>query len=200
MIAENDDGVAPGQPRGFTTPRLRAETLALKHADSLYPILAADFELYRHIPTEAPASLETVKTRFENLLVGRSADGAEKWLNWVLFGKECDSIVGTLEATVREHECCALIAYFIFKGHRRQGLGAEAVLSLVTWLFDTHASVESVKAYVDEHNQPSLGLVRKAGFRHIETLKDADFFDGSSRTEFVFDISRSEYNARIPES
>ena len=170
---------------------MRAEPLALAHAEPLYPILSSDPELYRYIPGNAPESLEALRTRFVQLLVGVSADGKERWLNWTLFSKRDGRLAGRLEATIRELDRCALIAYSIFDGHRRQGLGKEAVAALIQWLFHKYPAVETVKAYIDDQNQPSLRLVESVGLAHTETKNDADFFDGVSRTEAVFSITRA---------
>ena len=184
---------APLESGGFETPRMRAEPLTLEHAEKLFPILSSDPELYRYIPEKAPESLAALKTRFAQLLAGESADGKERWLNWTLSSRRDGSFVGSLQATVRELDQSALIAYSVFDDHRRQGLGKEAVAALVQWLFDTCLSVETIRAQVDDQNLASLRLAESAGMTWAGTEEDADFFDGASRTEAVFSVTRSRF-------
>ncbi len=67
------------------------------HAEEMFALLS-DPALYEH-EGEPPASLEWLRERFARLETGRSADGSEQWLNWVM-ALPGDALAGYVQATV----------------------------------------------------------------------------------------------------
>ena len=57
--------------------------------------------------------------------------------------------------------------------------------AVFNFLRDEH-SIKIVKAWSDTRNKASHRLAERMGMQVIETIKDADFFKGSTSDEFVF--------------
>lgn len=62
--------------------RLHLEPLTVEHADEMVVVLD-DPDLHVFIGGR-PAGCEELRARYEQLVVGHSHDGHERWLNWVI--------------------------------------------------------------------------------------------------------------------
>jgi RimJ/RimL family protein N-acetyltransferase len=60
------------------------------------------------------------------------------------------------------------IGYGLAAPSRRRGIGTRAVAALVDWLL-ARDDVQAVIAHVDPDNTPSVRLLRRLGFRYVET-------------------------------
>jgi ribosomal-protein-alanine N-acetyltransferase len=76
----------------------------------------------------------------------------------------------------------AEVGYTVFPEHRRRGYAEEAVRGLFDWAHAEHG-VGRFRASVGSWNQPSLGLLRKLGFKPVGT--QVDEIDGE---ELVFEV------------
>ncbi|MER7505331.1 GNAT family N-acetyltransferase [Nonomuraea pusilla] len=79
--------------------RLTLTPLVVEDADDMVTVLAGQ-ELYAFIGGEPP-DLEGLRARYARLAVGRSPDGRQEWLNWILRRREDGQAVGTVQATVQ---------------------------------------------------------------------------------------------------
>ena len=141
------------------TPRLICIPLKEDHAKAMFAVLQ-DANLYRHIADRPPESIEALRHRYRTLAIGRSADGSETWLNWVLFLKSRHEPIGYYQATVRTH---ALIAYVIHSSFWHRGFAKEAGQSVLSYLFDTYP-INEVRAAINQHNAASIKLANRLGF------------------------------------
>jgi len=171
-------------PCMLTTHRLLLEPLTVAHAEPLVEPLQHP-ELYRFIPT-SPLPLEQLRKRYAFLQGGRSPDGKEKWLNWVLFQRSDGAPIGTFEATVRENGE-ADVAYAIFPPHWRQGFAREAGAAVIEHLRSEHG-VRSFGADIDTRNVASIALVESLGFTRVRVTPNADFFRGESSDEVRYEL------------
>ena len=78
----------------------------------------------------------------------------------------------------------AEIGYTVLPDFRRRGYAQEAVEAMFDWATREH-HILRFRASVSPTNEPSLGLVRKLGFRHIGSQWDEE--DGE---ELVFELER----------
>ena len=76
----------------------------------------------------------------------------------------------------------AEVGYTVYPEHQRQGYAEEAVRALFDWAC-TERQVCRFRASVGPWNEPSLGLVRKLGFRQVGV--QVDEVDGE---ELVFEV------------
>ncbi|MEY4547874.1 MAG: hypothetical protein RL685_4069 [Pseudomonadota bacterium] len=166
------------------TSRLYLEPLRVDHADILVESLQHP-DIYRFIPT-SPLASEALRRRYAFLEGRQSPDGKERWLNWVLFQKSGEGVVGTFEATVRESGE-ADIAYVLFPSYWKQGFAREAGGAVIEHLRHHHG-VPCVGADIDTRNASSIALVEALGFQRVKFTPNADFFRGESSDEYRYEL------------
>src|SRR3954469_21390842 len=116
--------------------RLQREPLRVEHAEELAPLLD-DPGLHVFIGGE-PAALPVLRERYRRQVAGRSPDGSQRWLNWVVRRREDGRAVGTVQATVtlQEEDLVAEVAWVIATPYQGRGYAREAAGSMVAWLRD----------------------------------------------------------------
>jgi len=171
------------------TLHLCIESLSIQHAERIIKYVQNP-AIYSYIPGDPP-SLSDLTKRIKFLAGGKSPDGSELWLNWVLVLRESNSPVGTFQATINPQQASS-IAYEIFVPYWRSGYGYEAAKAVVDHLFDRYP-IPALTANIDTRNIASIKLVEKLGFENIDFLPDADFFKGASSDEFVYELKRTNW-------
>lgn len=149
-------------PCPLQTPRLLLEPLTVEHAREMAPLLA-DVRLHRFSgrPPPTPAELEA---RYARQAVGRSPDGRQLWLNWILRGREDEEVLGFVQATVTPgSEASAELAWTIGVAHQRRGYAREAASAVVDWL--RTCGVGHVVAHIHPDNVASQGVARALGMK-----------------------------------
>jgi RimJ/RimL family protein N-acetyltransferase len=144
---------------------LRAGSLVLEpqlvaHAAEMFAVLS-DPAIYE-FENAPPESLAWLERRFAELESRASADGAQRWLNWVV-RLPTGALAGYVQATIMRDRG-ALIAYELASKHWRQGIGSGAVRTMLEELASTYR-VSAYVAVVKTANYRSLALLRSLGFR-----------------------------------
>lgn len=165
------------------------EPLRPDHAGGMFEGLA-DPAGYLFLPGDPPASVADLRQRYERQGIGRSPDGAEIWLNWVVRRSGSDILLGYTQATIRMR--VALVATHVFPTHWRQGVGTAALRATLDRLFAT-TPIDEARALVDTRNSALIALVRKLSFECLRTIADADCFKGGTSHEHEFAISRAKW-------
>ena len=145
--------------RTLSTERLTLEPLIPSHAEEMFAGLG-DSQLYAHLDSAPPTSVEALRERYERLALRTSPDGREQWWNWVLREKTTGEYVGFVQATVEGRK--AQIAYVLFRHRWGEGLAREAVRRMIAEL-TTHG-VNSMTACVDRANERSQRLLNSLSF------------------------------------
>src|SRR6059058_1561421 len=91
------------------TGRLLLEPLRPDHSAELAPVLA-DPALYVFTGGDPPSAAE-LGERYERQARGRSADGRELWLNWIVRERAGGAAVGYVQATVEPVSGVAEVAW-----------------------------------------------------------------------------------------
>jgi [ribosomal protein S5]-alanine N-acetyltransferase len=146
---------------------LRLEPLLAAHAEEMFRAMSAA-AIYDYMPARPPASPSALRKRYAHLEKGCSADGSERWLNWVvrLKSREC---VGFVQTTIYP----ALSADFAFAfapTHWGRGIAYEAcgaALSCLRHDFD----VRILFATVDPRNVRSIRLLERLGFVGVQSAR-----------------------------
>ena len=73
------------------------EPLRPRHAEKLAPVLN-DVSLHRFTGGE-PIGVKELRARFTRQVIGRSPDGRQSWLNWIVLERLADHPIGTVRAT-----------------------------------------------------------------------------------------------------
>ena len=171
------------------TTRFRIEALRQSHAPIVFPA-QQDPLIYQYIP-QSPLSLEELTRRYSFLEKATSPDGKEHWLDWIVFLKDTDIVIGTFQATIPTDGETS-IAYTVFPAFWRQGYATEIGFYMLSHIFKTY-NPSTIIAEIDTRNLASIQVVQRWGFVKIKTTKNADFFNGSSSDEFTYALTWSEW-------
>lgn len=152
--------------------RLDLEPLRVAHAQEMAPLMD-DARLHAFIGGE-PATLSRLRERYRRQVVGRSPDGAQRWLNWVVRRRWDGRAVGTVQATVvaRDRVLTAEVAWVVATEYQGQGFAREAAQVLVTWLREQ--GVETVMAHLHPDHKASQGVARAVGLSPTSLLVDGE--------------------------
>ena len=158
--------------RPLDGPRVRLEPLREDHAEEMAPLLD-DPGLYVFVGG-APASLAQLRERYRSQATGRSPDGSERWLNWVVRRRVDERPVGTVQATVVQDgtTVTAEVAWVLATAHQGRGYAREAVDVMVAWL--RGQGVTTLVAHVHPDHRASQNVARAAGLAPTTTVVDGE--------------------------
>ena len=108
-----------------------------------------------------PLSPEQLRTRYERLAGGRSADGTEQWCNWIVRVQPGGDAVGFVQATVTDAGGAATVAWVVGVPWQGQGYAAEAAVGVVDWL--AGAGVRTIEAHIYPDHDASGRVAARAG-------------------------------------
>jgi RimJ/RimL family protein N-acetyltransferase len=129
------------------------------HAAAMFPVLSdpAIYE-FENAPPESQAWLER---RFARLESRQSANGHERWLNWVI-RLPSGELAGYVQATVTR-EFVACIAYELASRFWRRGIGSLAVGAMLAELRENYGVI-TFAAVLKSRNVRSAAFLRHLGF------------------------------------
>jgi ribosomal-protein-alanine N-acetyltransferase len=147
----------------IVTPTLRLEPIKADHALPMFAPMSAP-EIYDHIPGNPPTSVAALRERYATLEKGRSPDGRDRWLNWVvrLPTAQC---AGYVQATIHPQHT-ADFGFVFAPAHWGKGIAFEACAAVLPWLA-REAGVVALYATVDPRNARSLRLIARLGFVEV---------------------------------
>jgi [ribosomal protein S5]-alanine N-acetyltransferase len=169
------------------TKRLEFEFINEKHAENIFEQIN-DPRIYQFIPPNKYNTLELLKERYKALSKGGPDDKSCVWLNWILKDISSSQFIGWIQSTVYDNNS-ALLAYVIFPKYWHMGFAKESCTAVIDHISYSYG-VKKIIAEIDTRNIPSISLVKSIGFRLIDTKKNADYFNGSSSDEYVFELSK----------
>jgi RimJ/RimL family protein N-acetyltransferase len=154
----------------IVTARLRLDPVTVGDADEMVPVYA-DPRMYEFTGGEPP-TVEALRRRYEALASGRSPDGMESWLNWVVRPVGPGIAVGAVQATVVHRSREAWVAWEVGVASQGLGYGGEAASALVQWLGER--SIGSIGAYVHPDHLASQCVARRAGLHRTAGVHDGE--------------------------
>lgn len=156
----------------LASPRLLLEPLRVDHADEMAALLD-DAALHTFIGGQ-PADVTVLRAQYERQVAGRSPDGAQGWLNWVVRRRQDGLPIGTLQATVtRESEdLVAEVAWVVAVAYQRRGYAREGAEVIVRWLTDQ--GVKVVRAHIHPAHEASEAVARSVGMRPTGSEVDGE--------------------------
>jgi RimJ/RimL family protein N-acetyltransferase len=152
--------------------RLDLEPLRVEHARELAAVLA-DPALHAFIGGQ-PSSESELAARYARQAAGRSPDGRQGWLNWVVRGRETREAVGTVQATIFDGEDgrSAELAWVIATMHQGQGLASEAATAARDWL--RARGIEVFVAHIHPDHVASGAVARRLGLEATDRRQDGE--------------------------
>jgi RimJ/RimL family protein N-acetyltransferase len=169
MCAELVDAVP------LQTLRLALEPLRVAHAEEMAPLLA-DAGLYAFTGGRAP-TLDELRARYARQATGRSPDGAESWLNWIVRRRGDGQAVGFVQAAIAAAPpppapVTAVLAWVLAVRFQGQGYAREAVGGVVGWL--DSVGVQRLVAYIHPAHAASMGVARALGLQPTDERVDGE--------------------------
>src|SRR6185312_8605893 len=137
------------------------------------PVLA-DTSLYAFTGGEPP-SLTELRARYERQVTGRSPDGAEAWLNWIVRRREDGQAVGFVQAAISTDPpppapVTAVLAWVLGVRHQGMGYAREAGEALIAWL--AGAGVQRLVAYIHPEHAASMAVAQALGLQPTDDRVD----------------------------
>lgn len=154
------------------TERLLLEPLRVDHAEELAPLL--DDPALHEYTGGGPAAPEQLRERYRRQAVGRSPDGGEGWLNWVVRHRDTGDAVGTVQATVRldGDRPVAELAWVVVAPQQGRGYAGEAAAGMVGWLAEQ--GIAALVAHVHPDHRASARVAERLGLRATDELVDGE--------------------------
>jgi RimJ/RimL family protein N-acetyltransferase len=150
------------------TPRLRLEPLSVAAAEEMVAVLA-DAGLYR-FTGGAPPTADDLRRRYTAQVAGRSADGAQAWLNWIVRDRATGTAHGYVQATVEDGN--ADLAWVIGTGSQGRGTATEAAATVLGWLRER--GVSEVTAHIHPDHRASARVAEKLGLGPTDVVVDGE--------------------------
>lgn len=153
--------------------RLILEPLRIDHAQEMAMVLN-DPALHRFVGGE-PATVDDLRRQYEKLCIGRSPDGTQCWLNWVVRRRDDDaSAVGFVQATVTQQDglLIAEVAWTIGTVHQQRGYAQEAAQLMVDWL--KQRDTQTIVAHIHPDHHASAAVARRIGLAPTAKIHDGE--------------------------
>lgn len=147
----------------ITTARLQLDPLRVDDVDEMMSVYG-DGRMFEYTGGERPTR-DGLRRRYEALVAGRSPDGSEAWLNWIVRRRDGSPAIGTVQATIDDAARRASIAWELGVPWQGQGFAAEAASALVEWL--SNNSVTAIEATVHPEHAASQAVASRAGLQPI---------------------------------
>jgi RimJ/RimL family protein N-acetyltransferase len=156
----------------ISTQRLRLEPLRVAHASELAPVLD-DERLHEFIGGRPLAAFE-LREVYARLESGRSPDGSQGWLNWMVRVVSSGAATGTVQATLSRSYAgeSAAVAWVIGPRFQGRGYAKEAAAGMAGWLADR--GVSSLAAYIHPGNVASIAVARHLRLSPTEVVVDGE--------------------------
>jgi RimJ/RimL family protein N-acetyltransferase len=154
----------------IVTERLRLSPLAVEDADEMVSVLG-DERMYE-FTGGCPPSLDELRARYRRLIVGYSADGTQRWLNWVVRLTAEDVAVGAMQATLTTEQSSADVAWEIGVPWQGRGIASEAASAVVQWLLDE--GVGTITAHIHPEHHASGRVAASAGLAPTSAVVDGE--------------------------
>lgn len=128
--------------------------------------------LHTHIGGR-PATLAQLRARIDLKTTGVSADGRQRWLNWVIRTAAGD-VAGYAQATVTQgHQGgVAELAWVVGVSHQGRGVASEAAAGVARWLGGQ--GVRALVAHIHPDNRASQAVARRVGLVPTDVVVDGE--------------------------
>jgi RimJ/RimL family protein N-acetyltransferase len=152
--------------------RVELEPLRAGHAGELAGVL--DDPRLHEFTGGRPATVDELRDRYARQVAGRSPDGRQGWLNWVVRRRDTGEPVGTVQATLVRAggRTTAELAWVVAVGQQGRGYAREAALAMSGWL--ARQGVTALAAHVHPDHRASAAVARRLGMRPTPTVVDGE--------------------------
>ena len=152
------------------TPALSLRPLRVADADAMVEVLA-DPSLHLFTGDEPPTR-EELAARYARQVVGRSADGSEQWLNWIVLAGPDQRPVGYVQATVPVDGDTAEISWVIGTPWQGRGHATGAARLMVKEL--ARRGVHHLVAHIHPDHEASSRVATHLGLVPTDVMIDGE--------------------------
>ncbi|MEU6426347.1 GNAT family N-acetyltransferase [Microbispora sp. NPDC046973] len=150
--------------------RLTLRPLTVQDADEMAEVLAGE-DLYAFIGGAAPTPAE-LRARYAALEAGRSPDGRQEWLNWIIRRDTDRRAVGYVQATVVDEGRRAEVAWVVGTPWQGRGYASEAAAALAGWL--RARGVARIEAHIHPDHHASMTVAGRIGLLPTDQVEDGE--------------------------
>jgi RimJ/RimL family protein N-acetyltransferase len=151
----------------LVTDRLRLEPITEAHATEIAPVLD-DQRLHAFIGGR-PLTESELRVRYRRLTAGRSDDGRERWLNWIVRVRQDGHAIGVVQATVTgAAHPRAELSWVVAPGVQGHGYAREAAAAMLAWLIDE--GIAEFVAHIHPGHIASQRVARALGLAATGTI------------------------------
>jgi ribosomal-protein-alanine N-acetyltransferase len=157
--------------QNLDTSRLTLRKLMIEDIEDLF-IVRSNEEMNLFIDNVTDTSIEQTKKYIETMNFGL-ADS--KWLIWGIVDNESSKLIGTISLwNFHDDPLSCELGYGILPSYQRRGLMSEAIQKIVQYAFNT-MPIRYISAFTEEKNIPSIELLKKCGFRYVDTIEEIGY-------------------------
>jgi RimJ/RimL family protein N-acetyltransferase len=149
------------------TARLELRPLRVDDADEMVHVLG-DAALHA-FTGGAPLAVDALRERYRRQVRGRSPDGKERWLNWIVRLAASDVALGYVQAAIVDEGAkgaVANVAWVVGVPWQRRGYATEAARALVDWL--RGQGIDAIEAYIAAGHVASQAVAARIGLERTE--------------------------------
>jgi len=153
-------------------PSITLEPLTVEHAEAMALVLA-DPALYAVTGGEPP-TIEELRARYARQVRGRSPDGREGWLNWIVIDALSGQPAGYLQVTIRSDQGHdeAELAWVIGTRWQGRGFATEAARAVADWL--ARHGITTLIAHIRPGHRPSERVAESLGLEVTSVVPEGE--------------------------
>jgi RimJ/RimL family protein N-acetyltransferase len=153
-------------------PSVTLDPLTVEHAEAMTAVLA-DPALYV-VTGGDPPTTEELRARYARQVLGRSPDGSEGWLNWIVVDAISEQPAGYLQVTIRPDDGHdqAELAWVIGTGWQGRGFATQAAKAVADWL--AAQGITTLIAHIRSGHRPSERVAEAVGLQPSSIVVDGE--------------------------
>jgi RimJ/RimL family protein N-acetyltransferase len=151
------------------TARLELRQIRKEDAVMMFDVLN-DPLLYTFTSDAPPPSIGALAEIYERRELGKSPDGNEIWLNWLLFEKNLKRPIGYVQASVTISH--ADLAWVVGTRWQSRGYATEAATAMIDWL--KRIGVGQFRACIHPDHMASQTVAKNIGLYRTENIEKGE--------------------------
>ena len=172
----------------LSTSRLTLRQLTFEDENEIFAIRSNE-EIAKYIGR----SLYTNQIEARNFInkINSAVDKNES-VYWVIAFKDDPKIIGTICLwNFSDDKFTAEVGFELLPDYQGKGIMSEALESVLNYGFNT-IKLKSIEGEVDPYNEKSINLMKRYGFKLIESIHETDSEDVKNKKTIVYELVNPE--------
>ena len=168
----------------LSTPRLTLRQLSFDDENEIFAI-RSNKEIAKYLGR--PLCANQMEARNFINKINSSIDKNES-VYWAVTFKEDSKLIGTICLwNFSEDKFTAEIGFEILPEYQGKGIMSEALESVINYGFNT-IKLKSIEGEVDPNNEKSINLMKRYGFKLIESIRETDSDDVKNSRTVIYEL------------